>query len=192
MDLLGSVHGSQGYLVILLSLILTMIDGFAIFRRIITFFRNGEQLSIKGFWKSAILDQEHLPFGPEYEGLVSEEPVRFDKEIALSPDGDSAELDVGGQDFQDTARWANDVHRQHSRRQSATSEGTLYGSPTCMRSQDKLEDSKSTSKVGLPLRIGNGIFAVLERFLVFAALSQLLSGVVVYTGMTTDYGYSNC
>jgi hypothetical protein len=162
-----------------------MIDGFAIFRRIITFFRSREQFSIKAFWKSAILGREHLSFGPEYEGLVSEEPVRFDKEAAVSPDTDSAELDVGRQDFQDTARWANDVHRQHSRRPSATSEGTLYGSPTCMRSVDKLEDSKSTSKVGLLRRIGNGTFAVLERFLVFAALSQLLSGVVVYTGTTS-------
>jgi len=189
----GSIHGSQGYLVILLSLTLTMIDGFAIFCRIIAFFRNGEQFSIKAFWKSAILGQEQFSFGPEYEGLVSEEADRFDKETALSPDSDSAELDVRRQDFQmDTARWANDVHHQHSRRQSAASDGTLYGSPTCTRSVDKLEDSKSTSKVDLLRQIGNGAFAVLERVLVFAALSQLLSGVVVYTGGCRESYINNC
>lgn len=162
-----------------------MIDGFAIFRRIIAFFWNGQQFSIKAFWKSAILGKEHFSFGPEYEGLVSEEADRFDKEITLSPNSDSAELDVRTQGFQmDTVRWANDVHRQHSRQQSSASDGTLYDSPTCARSVDKLEDSRSTSKVGLLRQVGNGSFAVLERVLVFAALGQLLSGVIVYTGMS--------
>jgi hypothetical protein len=174
-------------MVILLSLTLTMIDGFALFSRIVAFLRNGDKFSIKAFWKSAILGQEHIPFGSEYEGLVSDEAEGFDKEIVLSPDSDSAELDVRRQDFDmDTARWANDVHRQHSRRQSATSEGTLYGSPTCTRSVDKIEDTKGnfTPKIGLLRQIGNGTFAVLERVLVFAALGQLLSGVVVYTGVS--------
>jgi hypothetical protein len=189
MDFLGSVHGSQGYMVIFLSLALTMIDGLAILRRIVIFFQNGDKLSIKAFWKVAILGRggDTLGHASEYVGLVSEETEAFDKnEIALSPARDSIELDVRRQDFDvDTARWANDVRHQHYRRQSTISDGTLYGSPTSTRSVDKIQDAKGnfTSKIGVLRKIGNGIFAVLERVLVFAALGQLLTGIVVYTGM---------
>jgi len=120
-------------------------------------------------------------------GLVSEELEECDKdEIRLSPVRDSRDLDIRREDFDlDTARWANDVHRQHYRRQSTASDGTLYGSPTCTHSVDKVGDAKGnfTSKIDLLHRIGNGVFAVLERALVFAALGQLLTGVVVYTGV---------
>lgn len=180
----GSAHGSQGYMVIVLSLVLTMIDGFAIFRRIFAFLRHGDNLSVKTFWEVAILGRVCDTLGPEYVELVSEEREALVKnEITLSPIRGSVELDTPRQAFDvDTARWANDVHLQHYRRQSATSDGTIYGSPTCTRSLDKVEDPKGNLKTGYLRQIGNGAFAVLERFLVFAALGQLLTGVVVYTG----------
>jgi hypothetical protein len=174
-------------MVILLSLFLTTIDGLAMIRRIITSLRNGEKFPIKTFWRSAIFGrQEPVILGPEYTGLVTQDPEEFDKNETLSPIRDSRELDVDArrQGFDlDTANWANDVCRQHRRRQSAASDGTLY-SPTYARSVDKIEFTKgnTSSKFDLFRKIGNGAFAVLERFLVFAALGQLLTGVVIYTG----------
>jgi hypothetical protein len=175
-------------MIILLSLFLTTIDGLAMIRRIVTFLQSGEKKSIKTFWRSAVLGrQESVGFGPEYTGLVSRDPEEFDKnEITLSPIRDSRELDVDArrQGFDlDTANWADDVRRQHHGRQSAASDGTLY-SPTYTRSVDNIEFAKGniSSKFDLLRKIGNGAFAVLERFLVFAALGQLLTGVVIYTG----------
>jgi hypothetical protein len=109
----------------------------------------------------------------------------FDKnENVISPNSETGELDAERGFDIDTVRWANDVHRQHHRRPSATSD-TLYGSSTCMRSIDNIEDVKETaaSTVSFIRQMGNVIFAALERFLVFAAFGQLLTGVVVYTGM---------
>jgi hypothetical protein len=174
-------------MVILLSLLLTMIDGFAILRRIVAFFRNGDKFSVKAFWKAAIVGQDcDASNASEYVGLVSDETESFDmNEITLSRARHSIEVDIRRQNFDtDTARWANDIRRQHYRRQSTTSEGTLYGSPTSTSSVDKIGDAKVgiTSKIGLLRKIGNGVFAVLERVLVFAAFGQLLTGVVVYTG----------
>lgn len=140
---------------------------------------------MKAFWRSAILGRDCDTVGPEYVELVSD-PEGFDKnESVLSPSSETGELDAEQGFDIDTVRWANDVHRQHRRRPSAASEGTLYGSPTCMRSIDNIEDAKGTATptANFIRQVGNGIFAVLERFLVFAAFGQLLTGVVVYTGM---------
>jgi hypothetical protein len=86
---------------------------------------------------------------------------------------------------QETAQWANVVH-QHRRDFSVVSERTLYGSrsPTT-HSDDTLANTKLSLNVrpkSVLHRIGNGIFAVLERTLVIGGFAQLLTGIVVYTG----------
>ncbi|GLB33664.1 putative protein of unknown function (Ytp1) [Lyophyllum shimeji] len=183
----GAVHSKQGYIVLLLAISLSVIDILATLRRIVAYFRSGEKFSVKTFWKSAILgrDLDREGHGPEYTGLVVDEPEEYDEsKISLSPDRQSGDLDPTEEYSGDAAEWANNVahhhRRQHSRKHSIASERTVIGVGSPVRSFEKIQDVKGARN--LLQRIGKGSFAVLERFLVFAGLWQALLGIVIYTG----------
>ncbi|KAG6837969.1 hypothetical protein H0H93_008363 [Arthromyces matolae] len=186
----GAVHSKQGYLTLLLALSLSAIDIFSIARRIVAFFRSDVKFTLKAFWQTAILGRrnDHDRFGAEYTGLVVGEAEEFEEaKLGLSsPDRVSGDLDPIDEYTGDTAQWANNVHHHHRhyRRQSTASEGTVFGTSSPTRSSDKIQEVKGAliSKAGLVQRISKGIFAVVERSLVFAGLWQTLLGIVIYTG----------
>lgn len=183
----------------MLALTLSAIDILSLFRRIVAFWRSGEKFGIKTFWWSTILGRERdRDLGPEYAGLVVEDPEEFeDTKISLSPIRDSSDLGPRQEYDGDTAQWANDVHQhqhhprrthRHYRQQSTASDGTLFGTSSPMRSVDTIREVKGTSsKADLLFRISQGVFAVLERSLVFAGLVQVLTGIVTYTGTSTPW-----
>ena len=83
----------------------------------------------------------------------------------------SQELD----DFDD--RWV----RGHKSSRSSSSERTLFNKPD--------SPDPDTTKIH---RIGQAVFATLERALVFSGFGQLLTGVVVYTGGCRLYFINGC
>ncbi|KAK7470805.1 hypothetical protein VKT23_002223 [Stygiomarasmius scandens] len=178
----GNVHGTQGYWILLLAVVLTTIDLLNIFRRIFNFFRSGEKFQVKAFWSKAILGQDDSFAGlePEYAGLVSDEPE--DLEELKTPISPPPHKRVHYEGDDETAQWANDVRRhRHHFSQSGASETTLFG--TRSNSDDALHDiGIKHSKVPLTRRIGTGTFNVLERVLVFGGYLQVITGIVIYTG----------
>ncbi|KAG6911708.1 hypothetical protein DXG01_007958 [Tephrocybe rancida] len=193
----GAVHTKHGYLTLLLALSLSVIDILAVLRRIAMFCRSGEKFSINGFWHNTILGHRTSPdsYAAEYAGLVVDEPEEFEEaKISFPLVRQSGDLDPIEEYTGNTAQWANDVHHHHRhyRKHSTTSEGTLYGGSSPMRSLDKIHEVKgaSTPKAGLLHRIGKGCFAVLERLLVLAGLAQTLLGIAIYTegGIFWSYG----
>ncbi|KAG5648675.1 hypothetical protein DXG03_000021 [Asterophora parasitica] len=180
----GNVHSMQGYIVLLLALSLSAIDILTLMRRIIAFWRSAKKFTINKFWESAILGKESEGGrdGAEYAGLVSDEPEEFEDAKVMSQVRQSGDLAPIEEYSGDTAQWANDVHRhhRHDRHQSIASERTVFGTASPMRSRDTIHDLKS--KVEPVSHIGKVSFAMLERFLVFAGFSQILLGIVIYTG----------
>jgi len=184
----GNVHGTQGYWILFLAVVLTTIDLLNIFRRIFNFFRSGEKFQVKAFWSKAILGQDDSFAGLEleYAGLVSEEPE--DLEELKTPISPPPHKRVHYEGDDETAQWANDVRRhRHHFSQSGASETTLFG--TRSNSDDALHDTGiKHPKVSLTRRIGTGTFNVLERVLVFGGYLQVITGIVIYTGMS----YGRC
>lgn len=183
-------------MVLLLAISLTTIDALSVFRRIFAFVRSGESFAIKTFWRSTLLGRplDRQDLGPEYTELVVGESEEFeDAAVNLSPIRGSTDIEPMQQDFEhgDTAQWANNVHRhEHRRQQSMVSERTVFGTPS-VRSVDKIQEVKGvlSPKVGLFTRMGDAAFATAERALVFGGLSQLLTGIVVYTGLSSGHLY---
>ncbi len=175
----GSVHGKHGYMILVLSILLSFIDILSATRRFISFIRSSEPKSFKLFWSWVVLNKDinYLGSGPEYTGLVVEELEE------LEPHKISQGCPADGV-HRETAQWANDVH-SHRQNFSLVSEGTIFDSRSPTHSEITLQDTRfrrNAKPRGLIHRIGSSIFAVLERFLVVAGFSQLLTGIVVYTG----------
>ncbi|KAF9483959.1 hypothetical protein BDN70DRAFT_873090 [Pholiota conissans] len=176
----GAVHSKQGYLIILVAISLSALDIYAFLRRVITFFRSTDRTP-KAFWRYVVKKETLLAAGPEYSGIVTDEPEEFNSsklpresvELEHIPLTESAEGDLN---HSQTEQWANTLH-QHRRHFSTVSEGTLF-SP---HSQETLDIIKS-GRGPLLHRIGQGAFAVVERSLVLAGFAQLLVGIVTYTG----------
>lgn len=113
----------------------------------------------------------------EYTGLIMEESEDLElPQISRQSSDDGV--------FHKTAQWANDVHH-HQRNFSVASDGTLFGSRSPIQSDTTLaaQQKHHNPQKNLVHRVGNAMFAVLERFLVFAGLAQLLTGIVIYTGL---------
>lgn len=151
----------------------------------VSYFRTQEKKSLGSFWETVILNKEveHAHQESEYLGLVVEEPEEFEGKLSRnSADLQTYELS----DVSQTAQWANDVHRHH-RHSSTTSERTVFGLHSTVHSDDSLHDSprKRLSKRSFLRRVGTSAFAVAERVLVIAGFTQLLTGIVVYTGTFT-------
>lgn len=168
----GQKHGQQGYLLIILALALTAVDLLNMFRRIFFFFRTGQKFHLKTFWSSAILGKEEIDAAieeVEYTGLECEDD-EMEVVSPMSPPPHKHE----------TAQWANNVRRhQRDYSQSAASETTIFARS---HSSENLHDSHFVSQVPFSRRVGAGIFATLERTLVFGGFAQLLTGIVIYTG----------
>lgn len=179
-------HGQQGYFLIIFALLLTAVDLLNMFRRVFLFLRTSPKFHLKTFWNSAILgkEEEIEAFGEaEYTGLVSEEPEETELISPISPPPHK-HVHYDNAEENETAQWANNVRRHHREySHSVASEATLFGRS---HSDDNLHDSNSDrhprAKVPLVRRLSAGIFATLERTLVFGGLAQILTGIIVYTG----------
>lgn len=186
---LGSVHGRQSYLILAITLILTCIDLLNVFRRVVLFFRGGNKFVLRSFWNAAILGKDEMVYGlpgPEYAGLVTEEPEQYelDDPKASSPVSDR-HVHYGDEVIHgDTAEWANNVNRHHREfSHSAASDRTLFGARSSHSDDFPDVDIKSPkAKDTLLRRIGQGMFATVERSIVIAAYGEAVLGVVIYTG----------
>lgn len=183
---LGAVHSKQGYLIILVAISLSTVDIFNALRRIITFLRSNDR-SPRAFWRYVVKKEGVLADGPEYSGIVTDEPEEYDPsklpresvELQHIPLTENAGNDSNRNQ---TEQWANAVHH-HNRHFSIVSEGTLF-SPLSPHSQETLLDLRHGlfGRGNLTSRIGQEIFAVVERSLVIAGFAELLIGIVIYTG----------
>ena len=189
---LGSVHGTQSYLIILVALSLSAVDIFAAARRIITCLRSPNR-SPGAFWRYVIKKEHVLGTSPEYSGIIADEPEEYDSSKLPRDSLELQRVSLTASDDQSddhhnshpTEQWAHAVHR-HQRHYSTASDGTVFGSHSYGHSQDTLDELKSGHGI-LPRRsflsrIGRAVFAVVERSLVIAGFAQLLVGIVVYTG----------
>lgn len=151
-------------------------------RRFVAAIRGSEKKTFKLFWRSVVSSQgpvqEGLPH--EYAGLV-QEPEEFGemKNVLRSSVYQNSGHEVG-----DTAQWTNEVHHQ---RLSSTSDRTLYGPSLHVDPEATFDDAKhsqSLSRTELLRCVGELFFMILERSLVFAGFGLLLTGIVIYTGMS--------
>ena len=147
---------------------LSIVDITSILRRIVAFIRSGDKFTFKGFWFQTILGRDNSTqlAGPEYIGLTSE-PEEFDA-TKLQNDDEHDE-------------WVNQPPRLgHRYSHSLASERTLGRS----NSADTVDEVAEpvVEKKPLAKRIGNGVFATLERLMVFLGMYMTISGIVIYTG----------
>lgn len=157
------------------------------------------------FWHLVVLGRiEEAQTGkPEYIGLVSEEPEEYEEVGTTAANNHSpprAHYHIKLHTGLPAAHWTNDIHEPptHSRNWSASSERTVFGdrpSPMRHHSDDTLNEVHErhlSPKVPVLQRITRGSFATLERILVFAGYSQVLMGIVVYTGGCRENYLNGC
>ncbi|KAI0722254.1 hypothetical protein C8T65DRAFT_628753 [Cerioporus squamosus] len=196
----GSKHGSQGYLFLAFAVALSAVDVLSIVWRLVSY----------TLWNYVVLDRDDHVSGvsAEYTNLV-EDSEQFEEAVLKAQDLEEEEpeseplhvrrarvvepiqTDLGMDAHSDTVHWAHSVGR-HARRpsypQSAGSERTLFGPHSPRRSDDSLHESghvypwQGKDKRAVLRFVGRAAFATAERFLVFAGLMQVVTGVVVYTG----------
>lgn len=197
---------------ILFALLLSALDLIALVRRLVAYVksvRSGQDhFTFVHLWRAVVLDREEdqvLGSPAEYAGLVSEEPDELDaaelKAREIEDDASPSlqerrahfavpiqtDLSPGLSEEHDGDEWTNG----HSRYpQSATSERTIFDhSPRgSIHSDETLQETNPKSswvgmgRAALLKRVGNGVFATAERWLVFAGLFQVTTGIVIYTG----------
>lgn len=155
----GAVHGSQGYIIILIAMSLSAIDIISTARRLLVFIRAPNK-SLKTFWRCILNKEVEDIRGSEYDALI---PNGSEEYISVKAAHDSDELGNGrnnNADAHEAGQWTNTTRqhrRQRSIRQIILSRRALY-------------------------LVGHSAFGVIERFLVFAGFAQLLLGIVTYTG----------
>ncbi|KAJ7368171.1 cytoplasmic protein [Mycena albidolilacea] len=175
----GSTHANHGYRVLVVALALTFIDTLGALRRLIAFLRSANHYTLKGI-AQALLGREDSDraSGPEYVGLIGEEP---DRDCVEETKGTRHSYDVPDshrtQDFShgNTEQWANHVRTM--------SDGTLFG-PSSPHSEETFHDIHihSPPRISLFHRIGQAVFLAVERALIFAGFGLFLTGIVIYTG----------
>jgi Protein of unknown function (Ytp1) len=203
------VHGTHGYVVLLLACLLTCSDAFALAVRLVSYVRSVRSghisFTLSSFWNIACLgrdDSHHLSgSSAEYTELVVEEPDEFEEhqlKTESSPRNDRVPQHartprsrpkveyikaVSFDQEEDTTEWTH----------SAASDRTLFNTSR-HNSDDTLHDLTSHTKGHTPWyrRVGVAAFAVLERTLVFAGFMQVLSGLVVYTGGCREDWINSC
>ncbi|KAG2369949.1 hypothetical protein BDR07DRAFT_1476502 [Suillus spraguei] len=214
----GSAHASHGYLVLILSLCLSAVDIARFFVRLYLFIKSKTKFALKPFWQNVVLGRNEVhDVTSKYTSLDMEEPSEFDvaemKPLSLHESSEPLHVrrnppiaTIQTQDLDDTeedktASWVNSSrssHGAHHYTPSSLSERTVFetGSPQGSRHSDEtLHDFKFPSLIEpqAPLiRIGKGIFATLERALVFAGFGMTLSGIVVYTGGCRESYVNGC
>lgn len=180
-----------------------------------------ERFAFKACWNTVVLDREDSPHGvaAEYAGLVSEEPEDYEaaelKARELEQDDAAEPIHVRRAQFmapidtaisprsstEDHAQWVNDASHRGTYPQSANSEHTVFDRAPSPRgsvhSDETLYENvynsfKSTNKTAVLKKIGRGIFATVERALVFAGYMQVISGIVIYTGGCRENYINGC
>ncbi|KAF5333446.1 hypothetical protein D9611_002369 [Ephemerocybe angulata] len=184
----GSVHGKQGYFFLFVALCLSAVDIVAGVTRLVTFFKSDTK-TVRQFWRYVILNQadDVQLQGPEYTGLIVEDPEEYEIAKLGRNSHDSSELADG------TEQWANEVHR-HQSRGSTVSERTLFGNHRSHSSDTLNEATKQgpmTPKAWAKW-IGQTAFAIVERTLVVAGFAMVLTGIVVYTGGCRQNWVNGC
>lgn len=206
----GSTHSSQGYLIILSSLVLSVVDIAAFFARLYAFPRSKRKLDVKSFWLEIVLGREADHGAPsDYAEMNAEDPEEYDeiKALHIVPQQglrtDRPDINIETQDLvnQYPAGWSNETTTYSHRRStySATSDRTVFAaaSPRDLRHSDEtLRDvlpplTHSPPKPFLQ-RVIAVAYATWERFLVFAAFGEMLTGIVVYTGGCRNNYINGC
>ena len=161
---IGAVHGSQGYMIILLAVSLSAIDIISTARRLLDFVKSPNK-SLKSFWGCILNQRVEDIKTPEYHALIpNESDIYSSVKLAHS----SVELNNverhNDMDAHETEQWANIRHQPLPH--------------------------YSTHVLSRALRlVGLSAFAVTERFLIFAGFGQLLIGIVTYTGK--DFAFTS-
>ncbi|KAG2013476.1 cytoplasmic protein [Coprinopsis cinerea AmutBmut pab1-1] len=184
----GSVHGKQGYFVMVLAILLSGVDIVQGLQRLLSFIRSDNK-TLKGFWRFVVLNQkQEARLDPEYAGLVVDDPEELEFSKLTHEDSPDSPTEDG------TERWANEVQR-HRRFSSTLSERTVFSPHSATHSDDTLNEGRK----GKPTRsgrwlswIGQRSFIVAERSLVVAGLGQVISGIVVYTGGCRENYINGC
>ncbi|KAK7036350.1 hypothetical protein R3P38DRAFT_3485352 [Favolaschia claudopus] len=167
----GSSHARHGYTVFLVALVLTGIDAFNAFCRLVLFLRSEKHYTFKGIVR-AVFGRDHnhqgKSLGAEYIGLMGD-------------DGDAPEE---GKQSRDSYDVPDSIHT--SRSSSPHSEATLH--------DVRISSSRGSISCGISLlrRVGRGAFAATERALVIAGFAMLLSGIVIYTGGCREKYFTGC
>lgn len=198
----GSTHSSQGYLIILSSLVLSVVDIVAFFARLYAFPRSRRKLDVKSFWLEVVLGREADHGSPsDYAEVNAEDPEEYDEIKALRTvpqqglRTDRPDINIETQDLvNETTTYS---HRRST--YSATSDRTVFAvdSPRDLRHSDEtLRDvlpplTHSPPKPFLQ-RVIAVAYATWERFLVFAAFGEMLTGIVVYTGGCRNNYINGC
>lgn len=203
----GNKHGKQGYFVLLVAAALSTLDFIALVSRLVGYtkaIRAGQELfTCRGAWDIVVLDREaRTPASAaEYTNLVVADPEEYDaaelKAREIEDEDEPEPIHVRrahfiepiaiSADHIETAQWANNVQPEVSPR-SAASDRTFFGPQSPRGSQhsdDTLQEPSqwiSPRKTSLLKRIGRGVFATVERILVFAGYLQVITGIVDYTG----------
>lgn len=174
------MHGTQSRLILFLATCLSLGDIIAGLSRLVSFLKS-DRRSVKLFWRYVILNQEDNKAtergGPEYTNLMAEE-------LEGSKLADMSDAIPSEPSDDNTDDWANEAHRRHRRGFSTASDRTL----ACSNSTDTLNDSSGeprTAKKWLG-RAGQVLTLILERALVIGGFAMFLTGVVVYTGESSN------
>lgn len=211
---------------LLLAVALSALDLIALVGRLVAYIKSvragQDQFTVKGCWRAVVLDRaDDLPTGtgPEYTGLVSDEPDELDaaelKAREIEDDDEVEPINVRRAQIvapiqtdlsprvsseEDHDHWANDIHGHSRYPQSAASERTVFDhSPRgSVHSDETLHETVAASswfKMGradVLKKIGGASFATAERVLVFAGLFQTLTGIVIYTGGCRENYINGC
>jgi hypothetical protein len=193
-------------LIIFVALSLSFLDIIRFGRRFFNFIRFRDKFNIKSFWRVVFLGREQLPHGsgPEYAGLVVDEPEDYEHQELKVPEDIEPNLhrdqEFRRDDIQ-TVQWADlSQNNPHKHSLSASSDGTLLAGitarPFSRNSDDTLHDAihdhYDPPKASLFRRILKIAHAVVERVVVFAGFMQLLTGIVTYTGGCRGYYLNGC
>ncbi|KAF8486682.1 hypothetical protein JB92DRAFT_2759549 [Gautieria morchelliformis] len=207
----GSIHGRGGYLVLTLALILAACDAFAFIRRAFVFLGGPDRKNYRVFWRSVVLNQA-TDSSPEYARLVPEELEEY-TQAELQPQDEKypqeshsrfpGKIDTSCRRSTESDEWVQSAlsHRTlvnapfHNRRDSMASnhsQETFDNLPPLMRvaSHDS-HDSHDRLRL-IFYRSGRIAFATAERSLVILAFVQLLSGLIVYSGICRGNYLNGC
>lgn len=201
----GAVHGTGGFIVLALAAVLAAFDALYFFQRAFVFFRSPDRRNYRLFWRSVILNQSN-DSSHEYTHLIPDDADEFVTPSLHRHSGEKEQvhrahfIDTIDSPISESGEWVQSASSQrsfvnhpiHDRRHSMASshsEDTLHTPP----SQDSHDIHESRQRRWTTLaRIGHAAFATAERTLVVLAFIQLLSGIVVYTGICRGSYVNGC
>ncbi|KAH6915294.1 cytoplasmic protein [Coprinopsis sp. MPI-PUGE-AT-0042] len=183
----GSVHGKQGYLIMLVTVLISAVDFVQNARRVLLF-SQGENKTFKHFWRFVILQKDDdLGVEAEYTGLIVEDPEEFDFHKLQRRESDETQVVEEEGD-----EWVNGVQR-HRRISSHLSEATIVARSN---SDDTLNEiggkGVERKKKGWATRLTGLAISGVEYILVVAGMAELLVGIVVYTGGCRQNWINGC